>query len=387
MANYRRIATGNWSTLAEWEDDGGGSFAASGSLPGASDNVWSNNYLTTIDQDAEVNSITNGAMTGVSAGGGFLFSASYTLTATQKPVNTSTYLVKCNAAALVDVYIVGEVDWTGAANNTKNIEVSTNCHLHYVGDIVGGNGYKLSPIVITSAGAEVTITGSVTGGTQTASSTVTNTASGVKVEAVNATINVTGDVYGGIGKFCHGVYSNQVNTSVNVVGNVYGGANSDTNTPCSGIYIDGASAFVSVVGTPESTSSDNAIEVTYPTSSVSITGSLVNNAEVMAVFSRNLILNAASMTWDMYDGSATKTLYTASLLSGYPLEEDVKLGVTYGPASEFTGTYDPDVVDVAQLASDLLDEIQTSSHVVAQRLRAAATDDTVGQIVTATLGG
>jgi len=81
-----------------------------------------------------------------------------------------------------------------------------------------------------------------------------------------------------------------------------------------------------------------------------------------------------------------KFLYTASTLTGYPLEEDVEDGVVYGPSNEYEGTLSPVNVDTAQLASDLLDDIQTSSHVVAQRLRAAATDDSVGSIVTSTLG-
>lgn len=66
---------------------------------------------------------------------------------------------------------------------------------------------------------------------------------------------------------------------------------------------------------------------------------------------------------------STVRLYTPDLLSGYPAISDVESGVTYGPVGEFTGTLSPVVINTAQLATDLLTEMNTSNLTIAQGLR------------------
>jgi hypothetical protein len=78
-----------------------------------------------------------------------------------------------------------------------------------------------------------------------------------------------------------------------------------------------------------------------------------------------------------------KTLYSADLLTGYPLEADVEDGVVYGPSSEFEGTLSPVNIDTAQLAEDLLSEISTSSNALAERLRNVSTIQTTGAQISA----
>ena len=68
MANYRAVANGNWSNLATWQDNSSGSFVASTVLPGASDDVYSNSYQVTIDQNITVASIRNNSTTGIANG-------------------------------------------------------------------------------------------------------------------------------------------------------------------------------------------------------------------------------------------------------------------------------------------------------------------------------
>lgn len=50
-------------------------------------------------------------------------------------------------------------------------------------------------------------------------------------------------------------------------------------------------------------------------------------------------------------------LYTADLLTGYPLEAKVEDGTVYGPSSEFEGTLSPVNVNTQQLAEDLITEL------------------------------
>jgi hypothetical protein len=61
MANYRAIANGNFSNLTIWEDDSLGYFSPSSVLPGSSDNVYSNNFIITIDGIVTVSTIRNTA--------------------------------------------------------------------------------------------------------------------------------------------------------------------------------------------------------------------------------------------------------------------------------------------------------------------------------------
>ena len=61
MANYKAIASWNWSSLAIREDDSSGSFTASTVLPWADDVVRANGFTITIDQDIVIDVLTNWA--------------------------------------------------------------------------------------------------------------------------------------------------------------------------------------------------------------------------------------------------------------------------------------------------------------------------------------
>lgn len=108
-------------------------------------------------------------------------------------------------------------------------------------------------------------------------------------------------------------------------------------------------------------------------------GPFVNNGEVMALSADRVRLSGANNQWDMVTvGLAARSLRTAGLLTGYPAEADVEIGVTYGPAGEFTGTLSPVNVNTAQLAADLLNEIAVSADPLAERLRNVSTVQTTG---------
>jgi len=63
MANYRAVATGNWSAGATW---------AGGAVPpnGEGHNIYSNGFIVTIDTNANVNFVTNALITASFVGGG-----------------------------------------------------------------------------------------------------------------------------------------------------------------------------------------------------------------------------------------------------------------------------------------------------------------------------
>jgi hypothetical protein len=114
-------------------------------------------------------------------------------------------------------------------------------------------------------------------------------------------------------------------------------------------------------------------------------------------------LAGSSLQLGIRDTSNVNTpLYSADLLTGYPLVANVETGTVYGPASEFTGTLNPVTVNVTvdtnaiaaaistsletslppllapPLATDLLAEISTSADPLAERLRNASTVQTTG---------
>jgi hypothetical protein len=62
MAIRYAVATGNWSNTATWNG---------GTLPTSADDVFTNNFVVTINQDITVISLSNKATTGVNAGGSF----------------------------------------------------------------------------------------------------------------------------------------------------------------------------------------------------------------------------------------------------------------------------------------------------------------------------
>ena len=62
MANYKAVVNGNWSSLATWQDDSLGYFAASTVLPTSADNVYPNTFTVTIDTTTSVNTLTNVAL-------------------------------------------------------------------------------------------------------------------------------------------------------------------------------------------------------------------------------------------------------------------------------------------------------------------------------------
>jgi hypothetical protein len=99
-------------------------------------------------------------------------------------------------------------------------------------------------------------------------------------------------------------------------------------------------------------------------------GPFVNNGQIMALECRNVRLLGTDNQWSMIkaDGSA-QTLRTAGLLTGYPVEAKVEDGTVYGPSGEFTGTLNPVNIDVQQLASNLLTEMNASNLAIAQGLR------------------
>ena len=131
MANYRRTATGNWSTLAQWQDDSSGSYVNSTVLPGATDVVYANNFNVTLDIDVVVSELRTTTALNVNAGGSFNFGAGNSVTANCFAGNS--VCVNNNTPNLKT--IVGNV-----FGGTQQGFFTTGNPINIIGNCIGGNG-------------------------------------------------------------------------------------------------------------------------------------------------------------------------------------------------------------------------------------------------------
>ena len=229
MAVRYAVATGNWSSTSTWNG---------GTLPTSSDDVYSNGFTVTIDQNITVLSISNAAQSPAVAGGGFNLNNSITINCTGSGItNANTTCITFGGTGTS--YINANITLNGSANC---INISSTGTLYVVGNILGqtGNGFAAinaqtnnsncyitgtirangSPgvrAVYVSNGATVYITGNVS---------VINYGNGASAIGLgaNAKIYITGNVY----------YENDcfnasiINTTANVYLNIVGTINANT---------------------------------------------------------------------------------------------------------------------------------------------------------------
>jgi hypothetical protein len=175
------------------------------------------------------------------------------------------------------------------------------------------------------------------------------------------------------------------------IGNVFNNYGTITGCPTTGVHNNGyqgrgASAifrnYGHIVGTqfsPAVVQLNNSAEV------VLVEGTVINGPNYTAIMSFRLTLtDSDDFQWQLKTTTnQDRNLYTAGLLTGYPLEAKVEDGEVFGPVGEFTGTLQPVNIDVQQLASDLLNEISSSSNPLAERLRNVSTVQTTGAQISA----
>lgn len=349
MSNFRAAVTGNSSDLATWEYFDGANWVAAIALPQLGDVVYANAKTVTFDADIEASEWRNDAIAGVTAGGGFVFGAADE--------------------------IVGDC-YSGPANCVTNNSATVKT---IVGSVFGGTSGSFGP---SKAGAYNGSSGGIT---------IVGDAHGGPIEIANGfryqsgTNTLTGTAYGG-----NYILTNRPDLTANGVYGVGSGSisiNAARGRIGHGVYAqNGASATVDTVERYDN-GLDSNLAFGCNIAGLGVTSNIYNEVDSSTLLISLAELSATdpiSVTLTVpRSGGSVQVDYLAGS-AGYPAETDVKDGVVYGNSNQFEGTLEQ--VDAAQLASDLLDEIQTSSHVVAQRLRVAATDDSVGQIVTSTLG-
>jgi hypothetical protein len=203
MALRYAVATGLWSNPTTWNG---------GTLPTASDDVYSNTFTVTIDQNVTVLSIRNTAGAPALVGGSFqTLLSGFTITAT-------------GAGIISGVANIGTVGLNAVGASTT-----------IIGNVTGGISAGFFPVNIplTSNNANLTVIGNVLAGASSTSYAINNLAG-------SNTINITGSITGAGAAALRNTVSG---TIVNVTGNILGG----NNTAAVGVIVV-ATSQVNVTG-------------------------------------------------------------------------------------------------------------------------------------------
>jgi len=312
MANYKAVANGNWSALATWQDDSTGSFVASTVLPGASDDVYGNNFSVTIDQDITVASLRTTSATGISQQGtsniAFTILTSRNITCTGQGIVTpvaTTRTMRINAINSV-VNIIADVQAGNHAfgGNEYAIElVSTpTLTVNHTGNVYHlYTGTGLSRAIQINSGNTYNFTGNIYG-------------QGVTYRSVpfyinGGTLNITGDLFVGS---CVGV-DNYVSSYLNHIGNI--------NVSSSNNYAVGQWNLIGI------------LHMTF-------SGNITTTSQYTISFYSLRVHPTGNISWQFLTTNAGqyRTLYTPGVATGHPAESNVRTGITYGPTNNLTGT-------------------------------------------------
>jgi hypothetical protein len=351
MAIVYATKSGNWSDTTVWD---------TGALPTEADDVRSNTYTVVIDVSDTVLSVSNKVDSPAAAGGSFTLANGVTLTVTaaQGVIGgvASTGSVNVTFDSPGSATIIGHIA-AGATANFWGVYKTGTGTLNVTGNVTGGAGTSANGVVQTAAGT-LNVTGNVTAGAgttaygvfQTAAGTVTiigNVAAGAVtsangvVQTAAGTITVTGNVTGGAGTSAHGVFQTAAGT-ITVTGNVTAGAGNSAH----GVF-QTAAGTVTIIGSLTANLTANGFASNQGSNTaqlVKLTGPFIDHENgISAVWCANWRWKGDPATyWKVRDETVTtyKTMYTIDYIdeTDFPAAANVRLGTTYGPDSDVTGT-------------------------------------------------
>lgn len=313
MPNRWPISSGNWSNAAIW----------SGSIiPTASDDVFANNQIVTVDTNIQVLSLGNGSATGVAAGGRFNLANGITVTSTSTSAFRPSSVVLMQITGSDTATIIASTVQGSSAADVLLISQSANIIIS--GSVIGGTGIAVRAITHASSGT-LTITGSVRGG-------VFNVAHGILFSGTGV-INISGSVEGGNGGPGHGISSTSTGT-INVTGSIIAGniTSGISTTTAGNITVRGS--IISSPNTP-------GISSTSTSATVRVTGPLINQNNINAVYSPKIqLISNSTPTYTLQSNTFPRsvTFYDSAYTSSLPTQTNVRSGSLYGGSNEFSGS-------------------------------------------------
>jgi hypothetical protein len=147
MAIVYAVATGNWSSPSTWN---------TGTLPTSADDVFTNNFTVTINQNVTVLSLSNRATTGVNAGGIFTFNGNFTVVCDTISAGSDvlrvdnlphTITITANTIQGIGGRIMQTVNYTGTLTINGNIFASTTTSSNGI-NFFGNSGGAIGTYII-----------------------------------------------------------------------------------------------------------------------------------------------------------------------------------------------------------------------------------------------
>jgi hypothetical protein len=308
MAVRYAVATGNWSNTATWN---------SGTLPTSADDVYSNGFMVTIDQDVTVLSISNTAQSPAVAGGGFILNNGVTVTCTSTGngilIGATTLLTYSGTGSVVingnfggitansingflisgagNITINGTINASTSNANTNTINVTAAAILNVNGNVKGfatGVG-SANAIRMNTSGGVLNFVGNIE---------VRGTIKQVVSMLAGTTLNMTGDILCQLSTANSGVGVDANAATINITGNLsITNAISINNVNW---YCLGASNIctINIIGTISNDLTANAMTFSYPvgifsTSYFNHIGSVIGGLRAPAIY--NLVAGAINI--------------------------------------------------------------------------------------------
>jgi hypothetical protein len=209
MANILAAQNGNWSSSSTW---------TGGVIPGAGDNVYSNNKTVTIDISIVVVKISNKSENGATAAGKFTLNNGVIVTADVEAGNVTCVDTNLGVSATINGNITaGTINIARGLDNTSTGTITIN------GNITGGSstsptGTSVGEGVRNSSSGSIVVTGIVNGGTVNGNYGILNLSSG--------SIIINGDLYGNNSNNFRRPLVNYGGGTITVNGNCYGSVSS-----------------------------------------------------------------------------------------------------------------------------------------------------------------
>ena len=336
MPNRWAVASGNWSNTATW----------SGSIiPTASDDVFTNNFNVTINQNINILSLSNSATTGVTSGGTFISTDGISITASRTPygLNGGIAIPILTITGSHTVYFLGNIQGS-LFTNIGAIRITNGGILYFTGSIIGGVGGSTSAPGIYIIGGSINVTGSITGGGN-------NGGAGISIlnGAINSIGNITGGT-GGPGILLAGSSSLNHNglvnsTALNGISSTSTGnmviTGSVTAFTAAGISSTSAQLIV-ITGSINTSNSAPGLSSTSTSATVRVTGPLIaSQNNINPVFSPKIqLISTSTPTYTLETDTFPRdvTFYDVAFTSSLPTQTNVRSGSLYGGSAEYSGS-------------------------------------------------
>jgi hypothetical protein len=367
------VASGNWSSLATW--NGGAT------LPTASDDVFTNTYTVTIDQNININSISNRASGSAVAGGVYISTNNISITASRSTAGivSATAIAAFRITGSHTVYMSGSIQGNDVTSGNGAVQITNGGTLYITGSIssgvAGGGSTANYGLYVISGNAFIQgnlRTNGDTGNSVAACVAINNgTASivgnlysatnhaPISMLAGNAQVNFSGSAFV-LGTSTQnmqvGIAASQIGTlnyNGPVIGNNNAGigiAGTATVNITGSVSTLGAAAGISstvastinVNGPITSNNSAPGLSSTSTTATVRVTGPLIaSQNNINPVYSPKIqLISTSTPTYTLETDTFPRevTFYDVAFTSSLPAQTNVRSSSLYGGTNEFSGS-------------------------------------------------